>query len=217
MRVVTVAAPKGGSCKSTTTSLLATRAAKESARVAMFDLNVDQANLTQWWFTRGQPMNPHLIRDIQNITRDVEVLRASRFEWLFIDTPSNEIDLIENAVSVADAVVVPVRASIFDVGAVEAVVEMCKAHHKPYAFLLSAVDSKFKKLNETAVAALINDGQILHTRISYRLPYINALTAGKAGFEIEPDLVPEADALWSEVKRLVNANPQKAVRGHAAQ
>jgi hypothetical protein len=43
-------------------------------------------------------------------------------------------------VAVADAVIIPVRASIFDIGAITCAVEMCKERRKPYAFVLSAVD-----------------------------------------------------------------------------
>ena len=201
MHVIAIASPKGGSGKTTLASALAVRASIESGRVAMFDLNSDQGNLTQWWVLRGEPMNPRLI-EVKHITRDVEVLRASRFEWLIIDTPPLELDIIENAVLKADCVLIPVRASIFDIGSITPVVEMCRERHKPYAFVLSAVDSKFKKLTERAMAALISEGPICATRISYRQPYISALTGGMAGHEVEEDLRPEINSLWGEVKRL---------------
>ena len=172
MKVIAIASPKGGSGKTTLASALAVRAAVESRRVAMFDLNSDQGNLTQWWVLRGEPMNPRLI-EVEHITRDVEVLRASRFEWLIIDTPPLELDIIENAVLKADCVLIPVRASIFDIGSITPVVEMCRERHKPYAFVLSAVDSRFKKLTERAMAALVSEGPICATRISYRQPYIS--------------------------------------------
>ena len=35
-----------------------------------------------------------------------------------------------------------------------------------------------------------------------RLPYINAMTAGRTGAEIDDDLQDEATALWSEVQAL---------------
>jgi chromosome partitioning protein len=89
MHVIAIASPKGGSGKTTLASALAVRATMESGRVAMFDLNSDQGNLTQWWVLRGEPMNPRLV-EVEHITRDVEVLRASRFEWLIIDTPPLE-------------------------------------------------------------------------------------------------------------------------------
>jgi chromosome partitioning protein len=214
MKVITIASPKGGSGKTTLSSALAVRAAMESARVAMFDLNSDQGNLTQWWVLRGEPMNPRLV-EVEHITRDIEVLRASRFEWLIIDTPPLELDIIENAVLKADAVLVPVRASIFDIGSITPVVEMCRERHKPYAFVLSAVDSRFKKLTERAMAALISEGPIFATRISYRQPYISALTGGLAGHEVEEDLRPEIDSLWGEVKRLA-LGAQPATRRIAA-
>jgi chromosome partitioning protein len=110
MKVVTVAAPKGGSGKTTLVSALAARAALESARVAMFDLNSDQANLTQWYILRGEPPNPVLI-EVEKISRDTEVLRNEKFDWLLIDTPPLDLDVIEAAVAVADAVIIPVRAS----------------------------------------------------------------------------------------------------------
>jgi cellulose biosynthesis protein BcsQ len=207
MKVVTIAAPKGGSCKTTTTTLLAVKAVQDRQRVCLIDLNADQANLAQWHTLRDSPANPHLEQDITNITRDVQVIRASKhFDWLFIDTPPLDMDLIENAVIVSDAVVVPVRASIFDIGAIDSIVEMCRGHRKPFSFLLSAVDSRFKPLNATASVALAGSGPLFRSRISYRLPYINAVTAGKAGFEIERDLQSEADALWMEVKTLANGS-----------
>jgi chromosome partitioning protein len=214
MKVIAIASPKGGSGKTTLASALAVRATMESGRVAMFDLNSDQGNLTQWWVLRGEPMNPRLV-EVEHITRDVEVLRASRFEWLIIDTPPLELDIIENAVLKADVVLVPVRASIFDIGSITPVVEMCRERHKPYAFVLSAVDSRFKKLTERAMAALVSEGPICATRISYRQPYISALTGGMAGHEVEEDLRPEIDSLWGEVKRLA-LGAQPATRRIAA-
>lgn len=217
MRVVTIAASKGGSCKTTTTTLLAVKATQAGHNVCMIDLNSDQANLEQWYVSRGEPMLPHLERKITNITRDVAAIRASgRFDYLFIDTPPLDMDVIENAIVVADAVVIPVRASIFDLGAVGAIVEMCKDHHKPYAFLRAAFDTRFKALNQSALAALTPLGRVLGTTISYRLPYINAVTAGKTGPEIERELQLEVNALWTEVEQLAAKSPDKAVKGRAA-
>jgi chromosome partitioning protein len=201
MKVVTVAAPKGGSGKTTLVSALAARAALESARVAMFDLNSDQANLTQWYILRGEPPNPVLV-EVEKISRDTEVLRNEKFQWLLIDTPPLDLDVIEAAVAVADAVIIPVRASIFDIGAITCVVEMCKERRKPYAFVLSAVDNKMPKLTERARAALISDGPVLSGFLSYRQDYISALTAGKTGFEVQKALKCEIDQIWEDMKKL---------------
>lgn len=201
MKTIAVAAAKGGSGKSTIASALAARASKESLRVAMMDLNPDQGNLTQWWLLRGQPMNPRLITNTENIPEDVAVLKAAKFDWLILDSPPVEMDLIEQAVAVSDFVLIPIRTSLFDVSAIDAVVALCKSHGKAFAFVLSAVNSKFKKLTDQTVAALVKEGRLLAARVSYRKPYIEALIAGKTGPEICKDLAPEIDALWAEVKR----------------
>src|SRR5262249_40324714 len=117
MKVITVASGKGGSLKTSVSALLAVRATAESLGVAMFDLNADQGNLAQWWTTRREPMNPRLLT-VEKIGRDVDVLRSeSRYDWLIIDTPPLDIDIIETAIVKADAVVVPVRPSMLDIGA----------------------------------------------------------------------------------------------------
>jgi chromosome partitioning protein len=201
IKTVTIAAPKGGSGKSTVTSVLAARALQEGHRVALFDLNADQANLTQWWISRGKPDNPYL-HEVENLTQDTYRMNAEGFEWLFIDTPPLDIDLIENAVVLSSAVLIPVRASIFDIGAIMPIVEICRERRKAYAFLISAADPQHRKLNDQARAALAEDGPVFMTQLSYRAAYINALTIGKAGFEIDKRLCPEVDALWAEVANL---------------
>ena len=92
----------------------------------MIDLNADQGSLTRWHKARGTPMNPHLEHKIRKLPVDVEVIRASgRFEWMFIDTPPLDMDVIETAVQVANCVVIPVRTSGLDINALDAIVEMC--------------------------------------------------------------------------------------------
>jgi chromosome partitioning protein len=207
MKTITVSSAKGGSGKSTIVSSLAVRAAQETANVGMIDLNPDQASLTHWWHIRnsrgGPPMWPRLLSDVEDIPRDVQAFAKAGIEWLFIDTPPADMDLIETAIAVSDAVLIPVRTSFFDVIAVQAVLDMCRDQKKPFAFVLSAVDGRFKKSTTQAIVALKKLGPILQTHVSHRQPYLQALMIGRTGPELEAGLRPEIDALWSEVKQLV--------------
>ena len=74
MKTIAIASAKGGSCKTTCTATLAARAAKDSSRVAILDLNQDQGNLSDWWSLRGGPKNPTLF-DLEDISEDIEALR----------------------------------------------------------------------------------------------------------------------------------------------
>ncbi len=86
----------------------------------------------------------------------------------------------------------------------------------PFNFVMSAVDNRFTKLTQRAMADLVTEGPILSTRVSYRLDYISSLTAGKVGFEVNADLKAEIDQLWEEVKRLASQAPPAFVKGRAA-
>ena len=205
MKTIAIASAKGGSCKTTCTATLAARAAKDSGRVAILDLNQDQGNLTDWWTLRGRPKNPTLI-DLEDISEDIEALRESGCEWVFIDTPPLEVRLIEQAIAVADLVVIPVRTSFLDINATDAVTSLCRRHRKPFAFLLAAVDVKMPKLTEQAMHMLLRmakpGGTVMTSRMSYRQGYIQSLAVGRAAHETEKALVGEIDSIWSEVRQL---------------
>jgi len=205
MKVVTIAAAKGGATKTTVTALLAVRAARNGKRVALLDLNGDQGDLTQWYALRSKPKRgPNFLRliPVQKISLDVEVCRAEGFDWVFMDTPPSELDVIDNAILKSDAVVIPVRPSIFDIQSVTPIVETCRVRNRPFSFLLSAVDTKMPKLTESASAALANDGPIFATRIRYLQAYVTAVAHGKTGPEVDKSLQAEVDSLWDEVERL---------------
>ncbi|RTL64655.1 MAG: hypothetical protein EKK41_21215 [Hyphomicrobiales bacterium] len=215
VKVVAIAAAKGGSGKTTIVLSLAVRAMQDGKHVALFDLNGDQGDLTKWWLMRRQPMNPRVL-DVEDISRDVAALRASeRCDWLFLDTPPLELDVIENAIMESDAVIIPCRPGFFDVDSVVPVVEIAKRRQKPYAFLLTAVDSKMPKVTDSAMSALVNDGPIMATRIRYLQPYIQSVVRGKSAAEIDKACQTEMDHLWAEVQRLAaDAKPSfTAVRG----
>jgi chromosome partitioning protein len=205
MKVVSIASPKGGVGKSTVTALLAATAANAGHRVAIIDLNEDQASLVLWWTLRGEPKNPYLVQDLQDLGEDIAVLAKSKFEFLFIDTPPLNVDLIEAAVSHSDVVLIPSKPSVFDLAAIEPLVEICKARHKPHAILLSDVDTAFKTLNTSAMKAYLEIAPIFEARVSHRSAYANALTNGQVGPEIDRTLVAESQALWAELVRLCNS------------
>jgi chromosome partitioning protein len=211
MKTITIASAKGGSCKSTCVATLAARAAKDSGRVAMLDLNEDQGNLTDWWTLRGRPKNPRLVDDLEDITEDIETLKRAGCEWVFIDTPPLEIRLIEQAIAIADAVVIPVRPSFLDINATNAVTSLCRRHRKPFAFLLAAVDTKMPKLTEQATHMLLKiarpGGAVMASRMSYRQAYIQAMAVGRTAQEISKELAAEIDNIWAEVQQL--AEPKR--------
>lgn len=206
MKTITVASAKGGSGKSTVASALAVQAVKEGAKAAVLDLNYDQGSLTAWWTVRGRPAVPYLDTAEGRISERLAGL-AKTYDWAIIDTPPLDVELIEGAVAIADAVLIPVRCGFFDLAAAETVVEMCREHKRPYAFVLNAVDSRYKqgqRLREQMIMALGDGlGPRFETEIKYKQAWIMALATGKSGPEIDRELQPLIAGLWAETKALV--------------
>ena len=65
MKTLAIASGKGGTGKSIIAATIAARLAARSRkeRVAMIDLNADQATLTQWYIARGGGVSPYLLQD----------------------------------------------------------------------------------------------------------------------------------------------------------
>jgi Mrp family chromosome partitioning ATPase len=66
---------------------LVRKAAEENSRVALIDLNFDQANTTQWWILRGEPDNPALFNDFDDLIGEVKEMRREGWDYIVIDTP----------------------------------------------------------------------------------------------------------------------------------
>jgi chromosome partitioning protein len=202
MKVITIASLKGGSLKSSLTMALAVRASVDLPKVAMLDLNRDQASLEQWWTLRGAPASPYLDMGHGTLAQRVAELSAT-YDWLFIDTPPVDVELVEAAIAAADAVLVPIRCGFLDLMAAQTVAELCQEHGRPYAFVLGAVDGRYEFMAAQAITAL-DDGLGPHfeTRIKYRKSWILAPAMGKTGPEIDRDARPEINALWAEAQTL---------------
>lgn len=200
---VALAASKGGVGKSTLAAALAVRAMQADLKVAVLDWE-PQGSLTLWWGLRGKPDNPQLI---QNVDDPVSVVANLDADWVIIDTPPANCDRIADAIEAADVVLIPVRASLFDLAAVREIVAMAKELKKPFGFVLNADEPRREGLRTSAIAALTKMGPVLGTPIQNRTVYVSALNSGKTGPEHKDkkqakEAADEIDALWTAVKKM---------------
>jgi len=204
LRVIAFANVKGGVGKSTLCSALAVRAAEESKRVALLDLD-PQESLASWWTRRGRTKNPRL-HEIDATTEAIELLISEGWEWVFIDTGPAKIEVIEPGIVVADLVLIPTRPSSFDIEQAGICVELCEAHGKPHAFVFNQAE-RGTKLTKSSMQYLEQEGAhvIKSPVITFQPAYMAALTVGKSGPEVEKgsDARKEIDALWTAVNKLL--------------
>lgn len=201
--IVVLAATKGGVGKTTLASALAVRAAEESKRVALIDLDT-QPSLSGWWDRRGQPENPKLFDGMDSASEAIEMVIAQRWDWVFIDTPPGSIIRIDPAVAAADFVLVPVQASALDVEAVAPVMELCRSKRKPFAIVINRAQPQWK-LTKTTISYLRSIGcTVFDQLIGNRMSYAAAMTVGKSAPEVEKEkdgpARAELNALWESLK-----------------
>jgi chromosome partitioning protein len=204
LRVITLANAKGGVGKTTLSSALAVRAAEESNRVALLDLD-PQESLASWWTHRGRTKNPKLF-EVDATAEAIELLVSEGWQWVFIDTGPARIDLIEPGIAVADLVLIPTRPSAMDIEQAAICVELCETHGKPHAFVLNHAPAG-TKITKSSIKFLRQNGStVIGAAITFRQAYIAGATVGKSGPEVEKGDAArkEIDAVWAAVLELLS-------------
>jgi chromosome partitioning protein len=206
MQVITIAGPKGGCGKTTLVSNLAVHMARQASKVAIIDLNEDQGTITEWWTLRGRPVNPFLYDGDGTLDEMLDGLKADGWQYVFIDGPPLDQDIIEMSVLVADAVLIPVKLAYFDTSLIDSIIGMCQRRKKPHAFVISEHDSRKSYANPNALALAMLDGRapILKPYISDHPKHRSGQIQGKAGVELDKMLGKEIADVWSAVGKLAN-------------
>lgn len=218
---IAVAGSKGGSGKTSLTANLCVRAAQDSGRVVAMDLEPQQS-LARWFELRqqhageGEKLNPRFWGGTGNPTFDVQTLKAHGADFVFLDLPPADMDLLKVGIRSADYVVIPVKPSPVDIEALGPVVEACALLQREYCFVLSMF-VKGWKLNPGAAALIekLYPGHLLDPHLeskgddkalvfSLRPAYVSPMARGGVGAEYNADKA-QAKACASEVDRLWRA------------
>lgn len=172
MFVVVVASQKGGSGKTTLARNLAVAA---GAGAALVDTD-PQGSLTDWW-NRRLADAPALARLDGDLKAGIAALAESRMRIVFVDTPPSVHPWLGDLLRQADLVLVPVRPSPDDLGAVSATFDLVEAAGRPFAFVVSPA-KQGTLLARDAVPALAQHGRVAPAVILDRVEFPTAAIAG---------------------------------------
>jgi chromosome partitioning protein len=192
VKVVVAASQKGGSGKTTLVRSLAVAAEARHAPVVMLDTD-PQGSLTTW-YNRRVAETPQLAQlGTQSIGEILGRLQAAGAKLIVVDTPPSVHLFVRELIAAADLVLVLVRPSPDDLGAIGPTLELIEAAGRPFAFVITQAKPR-TKLAAEALRVLAEHGRVapavLHDRTDYPVAAVSGLTAsesapdGKAALEV---------------------------------
>lgn len=202
MRIVTIAARKGGSGKSTIAASLAAAAAQAGEGVIVLDLD-PQKSLAEWHERREVEGIRYHARDGASLAELVPKLKADKaISLVVIDTQGDFNTDVTAALKVSDLCLIPVRASVLDVTAVTRTVEALRTLGRRYAFVLSQIMPSSPARAEEAAAALVKSGPLAPVIVASRADYLDAMLEGMGVTEYAPasKAAGEMRDLWTWAK-----------------
>jgi chromosome partitioning protein len=208
MKTIVFAASKGGVGKTTLAFNVAVEAAKHGS-VFLADMD-PQKSLETFSEIRGGD-NPLLLKNVQSVPRAITDLKRNHFErdFLIVDTPGSFMNVIKDAVTAADCVVIPMQPSPVDILAQEDVLLLVDQLGKKSDTLpvLSRVDGRTGI--DDVVKRIMSMFSISHVTIKNRIAYARALVAGKAAPEIDRECSAEIKNLWEAIQRAIGADNER--------
>ena len=214
MPVIAIVNQKGGTGKTTLSTNLA-RAFAETSMVLLLDAD-SQGSSREWGDSRPQGMITLDVRGAEpgRLLQDVRLL-APRFAWVIIDGPPGITKISADAVRAADVVLIPAKASPFDVWAASDIVAAVKARQessegKPLAAFVITMTRPRTRLGRQIDAALAEYGlPTLQSRTTERVSYPMTAIEGKSVLEGgDRTARDEILAMRDEIERLWHDSTQ---------
>src|SRR3954466_11172631 len=205
MNVIVFASRKGGSGKSTLAAHLAAQVHKPNKRCLLIDAD-PQGSLTLWHKLRGTD-EPPLKPATRSVSDIIAAAKREGVEWVFIDTPPNTSAVVDDAIKNATMVIIPPRPGVFDVDAVQATIQSCRAARKPYAVVINGAPAR-RDDSESRIVAIAREAlakfkaPVLSGQIANRADLSLALGEGEGAREYasESRAASEIGKLWSAIE-----------------
>jgi chromosome partitioning protein len=153
-----------------------------------------------------------LKHNVRNIAEALREAKREGYEWVLVDTPPNKSSIVAEAIKQATLVIIPARASLFDIAALQDTVALAREHRKPYAAVINAAPAKHGDTEAHVVAdarGALNALQVpvWAGQITHRPELTLSLATGEGAREYDANSqgADEIGRLWTALERSLNA------------
>lgn len=217
MKIIAIVSQKGGAGKTTLAVHLAARAAHDGLQAVIVDLD-PQATASSWGDWRGGDNPVVVAAPHTRLEATLAEAAKSGVDLVIIDTPPSADAAAVAAARSADLVLIPTRASAFDLHAIKTTGELMKIAQKPAYVVLNAVPPRSAGLIDEAAEvvkslALGLAPACLVDRAAFRHAVINGQTAVE--FEPASKAASEVQILYTWMCGQVGMSARKSPKTKA--
>lgn len=196
MKVLAVLSQKGGVGKTTLATCLAVAAEAEGKSTSIFDLD-PQATASFWKDVREADSPAVVSIQAVRLPAMLKAAEEAGADLAIIDGAAVARDVAHAAAQVADYILIPTKAAVFDTMSMTQTIEVIKQADKPFSIVLNFVPPQGQETADAMHLAGSLSASICPVLIGNRKAYFRAQSEGLAVQEFAP-----ADKAADEIARL---------------
>lgn len=187
MKTISIISQKGGAGKTTLAINLAGAAIERGLSVIVIDLD-PQASAKKWHDERDNKETPVVISaHAERLAEILEAARTNGADLCIIDTAPHSQTTALDAASAADLVLIPCRASSFDLRAIATSIKLVKIAQRMGVIVINGAQPRGSLASQAEQGIATSYGMaVLNTHITQRMAFVHSATESKTVLEYEP-------------------------------
>ena len=151
---------------------------------------------------------------VDSAAEAIDRLEQTGWDYVFIDGPPAFLTVVQEAIEVADFVLIPIKPGVLDILATEDAVVMARSANANYMAVLNDVVFQDRNMAKSSRQTLLNhETPVAETIVYHRIAHIKGMTVGKSGAEVDAGkdtkAAAEIDGLWLEIKAAIAKAEEK--------